>query len=516
MLFLCYNIQNGGNQMKSYLKKGEGKTIEFKETLPSKNQIAKTVVAFSNTAGGKIILGIEDKSRTVKGISDDQVMSWPDLISNVIYDQCYPNIIPEISIIPFEEKNLLMIEIFPGALKPYYLKKKGRSKGVYIRVGASNRMADDDMIQELERQRMNISYDEQLLHQYTPQDLNQSKLTSDFKQLTGKILAFSDFLNLKLIKKEQQDHPTIGGMLIAPQKELPEFEYACIKAARFKGNDMDEIIDHKEFRGALYDQVNMTMNFARQYIAKNGKIIELQRIDQYEIPLPAIREALINAVVHRDYSIKGSDIKFAIFDDRIEITSPGALPKSIEINDIIAGRSEIRNIVIARFFKEINYIEQWGTGIQKMMRQCEAAGLRSPHLIESGLFFKIIFFKPESAHMPTTPQRPDTTLQLPDTTPQLPDTTPQLPDTTPQLSDTTPQLPDTRLKQIENYPEKAKKIIEYIHETPDITRKELAFRLGITENGVKYHIKNLTQDGVIKRIGKKWFFWKDFQKGAFP
>ena len=79
-----------------------------------------------------------------------------------------------------------------------------------------------------------------------------------------------------------------------------------------------------------------------------------------------------------------------------------------------------------------------------------------------------------------------------------------------------PQLPDKRLKQIENYPEKAKKIIEYIHETPDITRKELAFRLGITENCVKYHIKNLTQDGVIKRIGKKWFFWEDFQKGAFP
>jgi len=483
--------------LKSYIEKGEGKTIEFKENLPSKNQIAKTVVAFSNTAGGKIILGIVDKSMKVKGISDDHVLSWPDLISNVIYDQCYPNIIPEISIIPFEEKNLLMIEIFPGSLKPYYLKNKGRSKGVYIRVGASNRMADDDMIQELERQRMNISHDEQMLHQYTPENLNLSKLSADFKQLTRKALTFSDFLNLKLIKKEQHYHPTIGGMLIAPQMDLSEFEYACIKAARFKGNDMNEFIDHKEFRGALYDQVNMAMNFARQYIAKNGKILELQRIDQYEIPLPAIREALINSVVHRDYSIRGSDIKFAIFDDRIEITSPGALPKSIEIDDIIAGRSEIRNTVIARFFKEINYIEQWGTGIQKMIQQCKSVGLKSPQLIESGLFFKIIFFKSESAHMPATHQLSDTTLKLPDTTPQLPSTTPQLPYTT-------PQLPDKRLKQFESYPENARKIIEYIEETPNITRKELAMRLGITENGVKYHIKNLTQDGIIKRIGKKW------------
>jgi len=469
--------------LKSYIEKGEGKTIEFKETLPSKNQIAKTVVAFSNTAGGKIILGIADKSKAIKGISEDQVNAWPDIVSNVIYDQCYPNIIPEISIIPFEKKMLLMIEIFPGSLKPYYLKRKGRSKGVYIRVGASNRIADDDMLQELERQRMNISFDEIVLYQYALENLNLTKLTSDFKQLTGKTLSFSDFLNLKLIKKEQQHHPTVGGMLLAPQQDLIEFEYACIKAARFKGNDMDEFIDHKEFRGALYDQVNMAMNFAKQYIAKNGKIQELQRIDQYEIPLPSIREALVNSVIHRDYSIRGSDIKFAIFDNRIEITSPGALPKSIEIDDIIAGRSEIRNTVIARFFKEINYIEQWGTGIQKMIRQCESAGLKSPHLIESGLFFKIIFFKPESSHMPTTHQLSGSTRQLPDTT---------------------RQLPDTRLKQFENYPINARKIIEFIKETPDTTRKELAGRLGITENGVKYHIKKLTQDGIIKRMENQW------------
>jgi len=477
--------------LKSYIKKGKGKKIEFKETFPSKNQIAKTVVAFSNTAGGKIFLGIADKSRAIVGLTEDQVMSWPDLIANVIYDQCYPNIIPEISIIPIEEKNLLMIEIFPGSLKPYYLKKKGRAKGVYIRVGASNRMADDDMIQELERQRLNISYDEQVLHLHTPDNLNLSKLSNDFKQLTGKILDFSDFLNLKLIKKEQQHHhPTIGGMLLAPQKDLSEFEYCCIKAARFKGNDMDEFIDHKIFRGALYEQVNMAMKFARQYIAKNGKIRELQRIDQYEIPLPAIREALMNAVVHRDYSLRGSDIKFAIFDNRIEITSPGALPKSIEIEDIITGRSEIRNNIIARFFKEINYIEQWGTGIQKMIKQCESAGLKAPQMIESGLFFKIIFFKPESSHSSKTHQLPDTTHQLPDTTHQLPDTTHQLPITTRQKA--------------ENYPANARKIIQYIQETPDITRKELAKRLGMTENGVKYHIKNLTHDGIIKRMGKQW------------
>ena len=123
------------------------------------------------------------------------------------------------------------------------------------------------------------------------------------------------------------------------------------------------------------------------------KVEGLRRIDRYEIPLDVIREALVNAVVHRDCSISGSDIKFSIFDDRIEVTSSGALPRSLEIEDIIAGRSEIRNKVIARFFKEIDFIEQWGNGIRKMIRLLKKSGLDEPQFRESGLFFKIIVYK---------------------------------------------------------------------------------------------------------------------------
>ena len=135
------------------------------------------------------------------------------------------------------------------------------------------------------------------------------------------------------------------------------------------------------------------MKFAMIYIAKAGIVKGLQRIDTYEIPLEAIREALVNAVVHRDYSISGADIKFAVFDDRIEITSPGALPKALEIEDILSGRSEIRNKVIARFFKEIHFIEQWGAGIKKILKACKSAGIREPEFRESGLFFKVILYK---------------------------------------------------------------------------------------------------------------------------
>jgi ATP-dependent DNA helicase RecG len=197
---------------------------------------------------------------------------------------------------------------------------------------------------------------------------------------------------LKLIKEENgKKYPTRGAVLLSSNNNI--FEYARIKCARFKGNDIGEFIDQKEFDGPLHIQVENAMKFAMIHIEKTGKIDGLKRKDEYLIPLVAVREALINAAVHRDYSISGSDIKFAVFDDRIEITSPGNLPKSLSVNEIIVGRSEIRNKVIARFFKEIGFIEQWGTGLKKIINSCIVSGLKKPEFIETGLFFKVILFK---------------------------------------------------------------------------------------------------------------------------
>lgn len=171
------------------------------------------------------------------------------------------------------------------------------------------------------------------------------------------------------------------------------FNYARIKCARFKGKDTYEFIDQKELTGPIYEQVEEAIKFAKAHINKSGKITELQRIDEYEIPIVAIREIIANAVVHRDYSISGADIKFAIFDDRIEITSPGLLPKTLDIEDIKIGRSEIKNKVIARFFKEIKFIEEWGTGIKRIIKSCTDAGFEEPIFIETGMFFKVIIKK---------------------------------------------------------------------------------------------------------------------------
>lgn len=375
------------------VSKGEGKKIEFKQQFPSGSSIAKTAVAFSNGAGGKLLIGVMNDG-TINGISDNEVLEFPDRISNIIYDTCYPAIIPEIYSENIENKNILVIQIYPGNLKPYYIKSEGKINGTYIRVGATNKLADQEMIIELERQRMNVSFDEEYVFDVDIDNIDLKSLSADFLGYTGKNLNESEMINLKILKNENgRMLPSKAAMLLTGSRY---FEFARIKCARFKGNDVGEFIDQKEIAGSIYAQVENALNFAKMYIAKKGVITELQRIDEYEVPMVAIREAITNAVVHRDYSISGSDIKLAIFDDRIEITSPGQLPKTLDIEEIKQGRSEIRNKVIARFFKELRFIEEWGTGIKRIIKTCEEAGLKEPDFIETGMHFKVIIYKQSS------------------------------------------------------------------------------------------------------------------------
>ncbi len=461
-------------EIEKLIKKGESKTVEFKATLPSGNSLAKTIVSFSNMAGGKIIIGVEDKTGRIIGIDDNEALDFPDKISNIVHSRCYPAVVPEIYLENIKDKKVLVVDVYSGPSKPYYLKNKGRREGVYIRVGATNKPADQEMILELERQRRNVSFDEEIDYEKNEAIIDIQRLYDDFQKYTGRKLEFNNLLTLRILKEENKKYyPTIGGLLLAGNEDY--FEYARIKCARFKGNDVGEFIDQKEFAGPLYEQVENSMKFANVYIARAGKVEFLQRIDTYEVPLEAVREALVNAVVHRDYSISGSDIKFAIFDDRIEITSPGNLPKTLTIEDILTGRSEIRNKIIARFFKELNLVEQWGTGIRKILHFCKTAGLKQPEFMERGLSFKVVFYKAKSTKGFIQTGSPGSVLK---------------------------SIPKSRPKSVpKNIPKSALKILEIIREEPAVTITKLADILEISVSGVKKNISILKRNNLLKRIG---------------
>ncbi|MCG3260771.1 MAG: ATP-binding protein, partial [Candidatus Heimdallarchaeota archaeon] len=180
------------NDFKQLIASGESKTLEFKQTLPKSDVLTKSILAFSNMAGGKILIGIEDCTVETIGISDNEVLDMPDKISNIIHDCCTPNIIPEIYAQNIEGKNILVIEVFPGPHKPYYLKKKGRDKGTYIRVGATNKIADRNIIMDLDRQRRNISFDAEIDYDRDSTAIDFDKLNIDFKEYTNRTLYQKD------------------------------------------------------------------------------------------------------------------------------------------------------------------------------------------------------------------------------------------------------------------------------------------------------------------------------------
>ena len=328
------------------IQKGESKTLEFKQQLPKGQQIAKTLIAFANSSGGKLIVGVSD-DRQLVGIRED-IFDLQDKITSMIYELCSPQLAAQIYIENIAGVELLVVEVARGSLFPYYLKSVGREQGTYIRLGASNRVASPENIQQLELQRLNVSFDSLANYQYPLDKLDLTVLETAFKA-ADKALTLEKMLNLKLVIEEQGQHYASHGLLIL----LGKYEHVMTQCARFKGTNMSVFLDRKEYTGDLFSQIEQTEIFIKNHLSLRAEIRGLKRYDYLEIPENAIREALVNAYVHRDYSNFGRNIKVAVYDDLINIVSPGGLPNGLTEADLLQGRSEIRNRVLARVFSSI-------------------------------------------------------------------------------------------------------------------------------------------------------------------
>jgi len=366
---------------------GESKILELKAQLPQYDQIAKTIVAFSNTSGGRLVIGVDD-DRQVLGLDEENIFALQDRITSLVFDRCYPTILPEIYSANLAGKLVLVVEVFRGNLLPYYLKSEGKNQGTYLRIGATNRKADFEHILELERQKRNQSFDEEICREQDLAALDLTMLRDRFAVL-GKPLDEEKLINLRLVKVEQGlRYPTQGLMIL-----LGLCPHVVIKCARFKGTDMSVFLDRKEYGGDLLGQLEQAEGFIKNHINLRGEIKGLQRTDTYELPIGALREALINAVIHRDYTNQGRDIKVGVYDDVVTVVSPGGFPSTLTAETLLDGRSEIRNRVVARVFKELGYVEQWGSGIGRIRADCVAMGLVEPRIREKGDFVDVEFYR---------------------------------------------------------------------------------------------------------------------------
>jgi predicted HTH transcriptional regulator len=196
-------------KIEEIIKQPEGRRLEFKEALPSNSDLCKTVVAFANDAGGELFIGIKNQPRDVIGVPEEQLLKIEEKISNIIHDNCYPLILPEIFFVNYEGKHLVVVKVFKGSNPPYYLKNKGREDGTYIRAGSNNRLADKEVIEELERQRLNISFDSLPVYSKELHDIDISLFIKQWEETTGEHINKNILKKLNLIVEERgKEFPT--------------------------------------------------------------------------------------------------------------------------------------------------------------------------------------------------------------------------------------------------------------------------------------------------------------------
>jgi predicted HTH transcriptional regulator len=348
------------------IQQPEGRRLEFKQEMPSVSDLKKTIVAFSNDAGGVIYIGVKDNPREIVGVPEEDLMQIEEQISNLIFDNCAPIIIPEISVVNVDGLYLIKVKVYRGNNFPYFIKQKGKRNGTYIRVGSNNRLATEEIIAELERQKRNVSFDSELFFENKLSELSIEKFEKLFQEKTEEELNVNALRKLNLLAKYNDDEKLTNALVLFSDGDIKNkyFPYAKIECARFKGTSTEVFIDQKTFDSNIAQQAEDAYEFVLRHINKGAKVEGIYTKTRWEYPVKAIREAIRNAVVHRDYSLSGKDIKIAIYDDMVEITSPGNLLPSIDFNQMEARQSDIRNKVIAPVFKKMGLIDQWGNGLK--------------------------------------------------------------------------------------------------------------------------------------------------------
>ena len=372
--------------LSSLLRGPEGKTFECKRDFSSPDGVIKTLVAFANTSGGVLLIGVEDKTHQVIGIDD--VLTAEERLASLIDDTIKPKLIPSIDILSWRNKQLLCVTVAPSPCRPHYYQKLGPQEGILIRIGSTNRRADPALVEELRRFGRPASFDDQPIPDARPDAIDVHAATPLFhpkRKLTPQSLQ-----SLRITTPYQRRIvPTIGGMLLFGKHRLSRFPDAWIQAGRFAGTDRRRVLDSTEIRTYLPIAVADAIAFIHKHSTREAVIGKVKRADRWTIPSVAIREAVINAVVHADYSQHGAPIRIALFDDRLEIENPGMLPFGLTLDDIRRGVSKLRNRVIGRVFQELGLIEQWGSGIQRMTAACRDEGLADPKLEELGTHFRV-------------------------------------------------------------------------------------------------------------------------------
>lgn len=460
---------------------GEDKNVEFKREIPEKHEkFYKDIIAFSNSTGGKVILGVEDETCVVYGIGDQSPFKLSDSISNMISDACTPQIEPDITIKTIEDKTVLEIDVPAGKFRPYFIKNKGKKTTSYIRINGTSRPADDRKLKELELEGQNISYDSMQDIGVEFDEIKAKELCKSMKRIAIEACEAEDEreavkeLTLEkledfgvLCKVGKKFYPTHAFDLLTDNKN----KAAKIQCALFKGTTRDMFIDRKEFDGPIYKQVEEAYQFVLRHINMGAEIHGVYREDKLELPRKAIREMIANAVLHRSY-LDRSCTQVSIYDDRIEVLSPGTLYGGLDITTALEGKSTCRNEAIAEAFHYMRIVEAWGTGIPRIRNKCAEYGLKEPKFEEFGDGFRVSIYRRND--------QPDQLNQF----------------------NQTNQTNQTNISDKSDQEQGIKEeIMKLLCQNTNIKIRDIGETLQLTDSQIKYYVKLLKDEGRLKREG---------------
>lgn len=377
--------------IEAYLSKKEGKHLEFKENTSSLSKIIHTIIAFANTAGGTIIIGVKDSKKEVVGLK--QVLEEEEKIANAVADSIEPFLTPSIHISTWRRRDCLIIQV-PHTVGPFYLKSKGETSGTFIRLGSTNRLADMMTIENIKRLKQHLFYDEVPYIEGKEQDLD-SDLAEKLFSTESKKFSIKNAKGLQLLVRHQEKfYPSIGGLLLFGnlEKRIEYFPHAIVRCARFLGKTKTRLHDPIDISVQLPLAVDNVLDYVKKHTINSYEIGKTKGRLKPPFPSAVVREAIINSLVHADYSVRGASVQVALFDDRIEISNPGGLPFGLSLESALTGVSQLRNKVIGRVFRELNLIEQWGSGLNRMIDICAEQGLVPPKFEEVDNFFRVTLF----------------------------------------------------------------------------------------------------------------------------
>lgn len=373
--------------IKQMLGLSESKTLEFKRDLTSTEPILKTLVAFANTAGGTLIIGRDDNG-TIVGVQN--VLNEEEKLSNIISDSISPPLLPEIDIASIEGHSLLIVSVSRWR-GPFYLKRKGEIEGAYIRLGSTNRKAGPEILEEIKRLNTKKTFDQSPCFETGLHDLNMNQIKEVFSRV-GKEVDRSKLKTMGLlVEYNGQLVCSNAGIILFGKQDIREhiFPNSQVRCARFRGEDKVHFIDQLDMQGSILDALLEVPKFIDRNTKLSSEITNSHRIDIPEYSPVIIREVLTNALAHADYSLRGFHPRVSIFSDRLEIESPGMLPLGYLLEDFFSGVSHIRNKVIARVFRELNLMEEWGTGFKRIKYVCDQENYPLPNWEEVGSVVRV-------------------------------------------------------------------------------------------------------------------------------